>query len=104
MRAFLLDAGAGELGQLLAQLLGGGRLVEVAAGLLGEGAHDATHVLLGGRARLGQHLVDERGQLVARHLLGQVAFQDGHLGGQGVGAFLIVAGLDGAVQRLLRLL
>ena len=93
-----------RLRQALSQLLGGGRFVEVAGGFLREGAHDAPHVLLRGGARLGQHLADERGELVACHLLGQVAFLDGNLLGQHVRALLVVAGLDGSVERLPRLL
>ena len=103
-RRFAKSLTGGSFGELALQLLRGSGLVEVAAGALGELTHDAPHLLLRGRARLGQHGIDERGKLLAGQLLGKQLFEHLHLGREHVGTLLVVAGLDGSLQRLLGLL
>ena len=52
-----------------------GRLIEVAAGGLAECTHDLAHLLLGRGAQLGDDLLDQSLELLARNLCGQQALQ-----------------------------
>ena len=81
-----------------------GRLVEVAAGGLAQSAHDLAHLLLGRGTQLGDNLLNQGLELLARNLRGQQALQNLDLLGQVVGTLLVGAGLDGHLQRLARLL
>ena len=73
--------------------LGRGRLVEVATGGLAQSAHDLAHLLLGRGAQLGDDLLDQSLELLARNLRGQQALQNLDLLGQVVGTLLVGAGL-----------
>ena len=82
-----------KLREFAADDLGRGRLVEVAAGGLAECAHNLAHLLLGRGAQLGDDLLDQGLELLARNLRGQQALQNLDLLGQIVGTLLVGAGL-----------
>ena len=69
------------------------RLIEVTAGGLAECSHNLAHLLLGRGAQLGDNLLDQGLELLARNLCGQQALQNLDLLGQVVGTLLVGAGL-----------
>ena len=73
-------------------------------GGLAQSAHDLAHLLLGRGAQLGNNLLDQSLELLARNLRGQQALQNLDLLAQVIGTLLVGAGLDGHLQRLARLL
>lgn len=86
---------AGHLRQFRADDLCCCRLIEVAAGGLAQSAHDLAHLLLGRGAQLGDNLLNQSLELLARNLRGQQALQNLDLLGQVVGTLLVGAGLNG---------
>lgn len=60
-----------KLRKLCADDLCRGRLIEVAAGGLAERPHNLAHLLLGRGAQLGDDLLNQRLELLARNLRGQ---------------------------------
>lgn len=75
--------------------LGSRRLVEVTAGGLAQSTHDLAHLLLRGRTQLGDNLLDQGLELLARNLRGQQALQNLDLLSQVVGTLLVGTGLNG---------
>ena len=65
-----------KLRKLCADDLCRGRLIEVAAGGLAERSHNLAHLLLGRGAQLGDDLLDQSLELLARNLGGQQALQN----------------------------
>ena len=73
---------ARPLRELCADDLCRGRLIKVTAGGLAECSHDLAHLLLGRGAQLGDDLLDQSLELLARNLCGQQALQNLDLLGQ----------------------